>query len=112
KITHHMIKRGPDSAGLWSQGPIGFGHRRLKIMDLHAASGQPMADAELGLSMVFNGAIYNYPQLRAELESMGYRFHSGGDTEVVLKGYHAWGEQLLPRMNGMFAFVIWERDAQ
>ena len=112
RITHHMIKRGPDSAGLWSQGPVGFGHRRLKIMDLHAASGQPMTDAELGLSMVFNGAIYNYPELRAELESMGYRFHSGGDTEVVLKGYHAWGEQLLPRMNGMFAFAIWERDAQ
>ncbi|SDT19464.1 asparagine synthase (glutamine-hydrolysing) [Halopseudomonas xinjiangensis] len=111
RTTHHMTQRGPDSAGLWSHGPIGFGHRRLKIMDLAEASGQPMVDAELGLSMIFNGAIYNYPQLRAELEGLGYRFFSGGDTEVLLKGYHAWGEKLLPRLNGMFALAIWERDA-
>jgi asparagine synthase (glutamine-hydrolysing) len=110
RITQHMIQRGPDSVGLWSQGPVGFGHRRLKIMDLHEASGQPMVDNELGLSLVFNGAIYNYPELRAELEAKGYRFFSGGDTEIILKGYHAWGEGLLQRMNGMFAFAIWERD--
>ncbi len=112
RITQHMIQRGPDSVGLWSQGPVGFGHRRLKIMDLHEASGQPMVDNELGLSLVFNGAIYNYPELRAELEGLGYRFFSGGDTEIVLKGYHAWGEALLPRMNGMFAFAVWERDSR
>lgn len=79
-------------------------------MDLAEASGQPMIDTSLGLSLVFNGAIYNYPELRGELEALGYRFFSGGDTEVLLKGYHAWGEQLLPRLNGMFAFAIWERD--
>ena len=81
-------------------------------MDLAEASGQPMIDSDLGLSMVFNGAIYNYPELREELTRLGYRFFSDGDTEVLLKGYHAWGEQLLPKLNGMFAFAVWERDSQ
>lgn len=81
-------------------------------MDLAEASGQPMIDSDLGLSMVFNGAIYNYPELRTELETLGYRFFSGGDTEVLIKGYHAWGEKLLPKLNGMFAFAVWERDKQ
>lgn len=112
RITHHLASRGPDDWGVHGQGPIALGHRRLKIMDLAAASGQPMVDSELGLALVFNGAIYNYPELRDELESLGYRFFSDGDTEVLLKGYHAWGEALLPRLNGMFAFAVWERDAQ
>ncbi|MFN9584768.1 MAG: N-acetylglutaminylglutamine amidotransferase [Pseudomonadaceae bacterium] len=112
RITHHLAPRGPDAHGFHSQGPIVLGHRRLKIMDLAEASGQPMIDSDLGLSMVFNGAIYNYPELRAELEALGYRFFSGGDTEVLLKGYHAWGENLLPKLNGMFAFAVWERDKQ
>lgn len=110
RITHHLAPRGPDAWGFHSEGPVALGHRRLKIMDLAEASGQPMIDTALGLSLVFNGAIYNYPELRQELEALGYRFFSGGDTEVLLKGYHAWGEQLLPRLNGMFAFAIWERD--
>ncbi|KFJ91247.1 asparagine synthase [Pseudomonas sp. 1-7] len=112
RITHHLAPRGPDAHGFHSQGPIALGHRRLKIMDLAEASGQPMIDSDLGLSMVFNGAIYNYPELRAELEALGYRFFSSGDTEVLLKGYHAWGEKLLPKLNGMFAFAVWERDKQ
>ena len=112
RITHHLAPRGPDAHGFHSQGPIALGHRRLKIMDLAEASGQPMIDSDLGMSMVFNGAIYNYPDLRAELEALGYRFFSGGDTEVLLKGYHAWGEKLLPKLNGMFAFAVWERDKQ
>lgn len=112
RITHHLAPRGPDAHGFHSQGPVALGHRRLKIMDLAEASGQPMIDSDLGLSMVFNGAIYNYPELRAELEALGYRFFSSGDTEVLLKGYHAWGEQLLPKLNGMFAFAVWERDTQ
>lgn len=110
RITHHLAPRGPDAWGFHSEGPLALGHRRLKIMDLAEASGQPMIDTALGLSLVFNGAIYNYPELRQELEALGYRFFSGGDTEVLLKGYHAWGEELLPRLNGMFAFAIWERD--
>ncbi len=112
RITHHLAPRGPDAWGFHSQGPIALGHRRLKIMDLSDGSAQPMVDPQLGLSLAFNGAIYNFPELRAELESLGYGFYSGGDTEVLLKGYHAWGEQLLPRLNGMFALAIWERDTQ
>lgn len=112
KITHHLAPRGPDACGFHSSGPLAFGHRRLKIMDLAPASGQPMIDHQLGLSLVFNGAIYNYPELRTELQALGYQFHSDGDTEVLLKGYHAWGEQLLPKLNGMFAFAIWERDRE
>ncbi|MFC3609314.1 N-acetylglutaminylglutamine amidotransferase [Stutzerimonas tarimensis] len=111
RITHHLTARGPDACGFHSQGPLAFGHRRLKIMDLCEASGQPMIDPDLGLSMVFNGAIYNYPELRAELEALGYRFFSDGDTEVLIKGFHAWREALLPRLNGMFVFAIWERDS-
>ncbi|MBD9481803.1 N-acetylglutaminylglutamine amidotransferase [Pseudomonas sp. PDM14] len=112
RITHHLSPRGPDAHGFHSQGPVALGHRRLKIMDLAEASGQPMIDSDLGLSMVFNGAIYNYPELRAELAGLGYRFFSDGDTEVLLKGYHAWGQNLLPKLNGMFAFAVWERDSQ
>lgn len=111
RITHHLAPRGPDAHGFHSQGPLALGHRRLKIMDLAEASGQPMIDSHLGLSLVFNGAIYNYPELRAELEALGYRFFSGGDTEVLLKGYHAWGAEMLPKLNGMFAFAIWARDS-
>ncbi len=112
RITQHLTARGPDASGFHSQGPLALGHRRLKIMDLCEASGQPMVDPALGLAMVFNGAIYNYPELRAELEGLGYRFFSEGDTEVLLKAYHAWGESMLPRLNGMFVFAIWERDSQ
>ncbi|UUW73501.1 N-acetylglutaminylglutamine amidotransferase [Pseudomonas oryzihabitans] len=111
RITHRLEQRGPDAWGFHSQGPVALGHRRLKIMDLAEASGQPMIEPELGLSMVFNGAIYNYPELRSELEAKGYSFYSGGDTEILLKAYHAWGKDMLPKLNGMFAFAIWERDS-
>ena len=112
RVTHRLAQRGPDAWGFHSQGPVALGHRRLKIMDLAEASGQPMIDSDTGLSMVFNGAIYNYPELRSELEAKGYRFHSGGDTEILLKAYHAWGKEMLPKLNGMFVFAIWDRDKQ
>lgn len=105
-----MVPRGPDGSGIWCQGGIGFGHRRLKIIDLSEASQQPMVDSTLGLSIVFNGAIYNYRELRTELSSKGYQFFSKGDTEVILKAYHAWGEDCVRRFNGMFAFAIAERN--
>ncbi len=107
-----MINRGPDGAGLYVQGRLGFGHRRLKVIDLTQASQQPMVDSKLGLGIVFNGAIYNYKELRKELEGKGYIFFSHGDTEVILKAYHAWGEGFIHRLNGMFAFAIWERDSE
>src|SRR5690606_11907565 len=108
RITQHLTARGPDASGFHSAGPMAMGHRRLKIMDLCEASGQPMIDPTLGLSMVFNGAIYNYPELRAELEGLGYSLFSVGDTEVLVKGYHAWGAALLPRLYGMVACGICE----
>jgi asparagine synthase (glutamine-hydrolysing) len=110
-INDKMQARGPDDHGLNIQGNRGFGHRRLKIMDLGAASQQPMVDPQLGMGIVFNGAIYNYPALRSELQQAGYVFYSDGDTEVVLKAYHAWGEDFVNRLEGMFAFAIWERDS-
>ncbi|MCB1937819.1 MAG: N-acetylglutaminylglutamine amidotransferase [Rhodocyclaceae bacterium] len=103
--------RGPDGAGAYVQLGRGFGHRRLKIMDLTEAAQQPMFDPMLGMGIVFNGAVYNHPELRAELEGLGYTFYSHGDTEVLLKAYHAWGLDFVQRLNGMFAFAIWERDS-
>ncbi len=91
-------------------GNAALGHRRLRIIDLSEKARQPMVDAELGLTIAFNGCIYNYPELRAELEQKGYRFFSHGDTEVVLKAWHAWGKECVTRFHGMFAFVIHERD--
>jgi asparagine synthase (glutamine-hydrolysing) len=103
--------RGPDAGGVFGQGRVAFGHRRLKILDLSEASQQPMLDAELGLAIVFNGCIYNFRSLREELSAKGYRFFSKGDTEVILKAYHAWGARCVERFYGMFAFAIWERDS-
>lgn len=85
RITHHLAPAESDAWGFHSQGPIALGHRRLKIMDLSDGSAQPMIDNQLGLSLAFNGAIYNFPELRAELENLGYAFYSDGDTEVLLR---------------------------
>lgn len=106
-----MAPRGPDAAGVWSQGRVALGHRRLKIIDLSEAGAQPMVDAELGLTVAWNGCIYNYEQLRDELSGHGYRFFSHSDTEVLLKGYHHWGDRFVDHLKGMFAFAIVERDS-
>ena len=111
RMNAQQQARGPDSGGVFAQGAQAWGHRRLKIMDLSESAQQPMVDPELGLGIVFNGAVYNHPELRRELEAKGYRFYSHGDTEVLLKAYHAWGEDFVSRLNGMFAFAIWERDS-
>src|SRR6185437_12404855 len=88
RITAAMHRRGPDASGLHAAGGIALGHRRLKIIDLSERGAQPMVDADLGLSVVFNGCIYNYRALRTELEDAGYRFFSESDTEVVVKAFH------------------------
>ncbi|MBW7657555.1 N-acetylglutaminylglutamine amidotransferase [Hydrogenophilus thermoluteolus] len=111
RINEIQRPRGPDGGGVWAQGSIALGHRRLKIMDLSEAAQQPMIDPELGLGIVFNGAVYNHPELRQTLEGLGYRFYSHSDTEVLLKAYHAWGDAFVERLNGMFAFALWERDS-
>ena len=110
RMAQGLVSRGPDACGAIASGPVAMGHRRLKIIDLTDRAQQPMVDSELGLSIVYNGAIYNYPNLRRELERLGYHFFSSGDTEVVLKAYHAWGESFVTRLFGMFAFAILERD--
>jgi len=110
RMAATMHDRGPDDSGVWSQGPVALGHRRLKIIDLSAASGQPLIDPAAGLTGVFNGCIYNYQELRAELQAKGHRFFSSGDTEVVLKAYAEWGLDFVDHLIGMFAVAITERD--
>src|ERR671917_1608031 len=106
-----MKDRGPDGSGVWASGPIALTLRRLEIIDLSERGAQPMVDPELGLTIVFNGCIYNYPELRRELEGKGYRFFSTSDTEVLLKAYHRWGDRFVDRLKGMFALCIYERDS-
>lgn len=111
RMMRVLAARGPDARGMFMQGGAAFGHRRLKIFDLSEKSQQPLVDNTLGLAIVYNGAIYNYRELRSELEEIGYAFFSDGDTEVLLKAYHAWGKDALTRLNGMFAFAIRHRDS-
>ncbi|GGQ55716.1 N-acetylglutaminylglutamine amidotransferase [Couchioplanes azureus] len=103
-----LESRGPDGEGLWHRDGVAFGHRRLKIIDLSEAGAQPMTDERLGLTVVFNGCIYNYRQLREELRGYGYRFASTSDTEVIIKAYHRWGADCVRHFLGMFAFAIAE----
>lgn len=112
RMNEKLERRGPDDAGLHISGPMGFGHRRLSVIDLSTRSHQPMVDKDLGLSLVFNGAIYNYKELRAELIGYGYNFFSEGDTEVIIKAFHRWGEACVERLHGMFAFAIWSEKDQ
>jgi len=107
-MMQRLEKRGPDSAGFFVDNNIGLGHRRLAIIDLSEKSSQPMFDAQLGLHVVFNGTIYNYKQLREQLKQKGHQFFSEGDTEVILKAYHHWGEDCVKHLHGMFAFAVWD----
>jgi asparagine synthase (glutamine-hydrolysing) len=111
RMMRSQARRGPDSCGQLMRGRVGMGHQRLKVIDLSHRSAQPMVDAELGLDLVFNGCIYNYQELRQELQGLGYRFFSGGDTEVIIKAYHAWGTACVERFKGMFAFALHERES-
>ena len=111
-MTGKLERRGPDHEGLFSDGGLGFGHRRLSVIDLSEHANQPMVDQELRLVLVYNGAIYNYRELRRELQRMGYHFFSHGDSEVILKAWHAWGDQCIKRLHGMFAFAIWDERKQ
>ncbi|GAB4126858.1 MAG: N-acetylglutaminylglutamine amidotransferase [Sideroxydans sp.] len=111
-MSDRLAQRGPDAQGIYNDGPLAFGHRRLSIIDLSEHAHQPMVDADLQLALVFNGTIYNYLELRAELVDLGYTFFSSGDSEVILKAYHAWGTHCLSRFYGMFAFAIWDTRRQ
>jgi asparagine synthase (glutamine-hydrolysing) len=108
-----MAHRGPDDAGeYWSDdGHVGFGHRRLSIIDLSAAGHQPMQTPDGQFCITFNGEIYNYAELKRELESRGHAFRSSSDTEVILAAYRQWGKDCLSRLHGMFAFAIYDKRA-
>ncbi|WP_315764036.1 XrtA/PEP-CTERM system amidotransferase [Sphingomonas sp. Y38-1Y] len=106
-----LAHRGPDGSGIWTAPGVGFGHRRLSIIDL-AGGRQPMATDDGELTVTYNGEIYNFAEVRAELEAKGARFRTAGDTEVLLHGWRAWGPELLPRLNGMFAFAIHDAARQ
>ncbi len=110
-MTDAMAVRGPDGEGVWTAPGVGLGHRRLSIIDLEG-SAQPMHDESGALSVLFNGCIYNYQELRAELGAKGWAFRTAGDTEVLLAAWAAWGPAMLDRMNGMFAFVIHDARTQ
>jgi asparagine synthase (glutamine-hydrolysing) len=105
-----LAHRGPDDAGEWwsPDGRVGFGHRRLSILDLSPSGHQPMVDPNLGLSIVFNGEIYNHNELRDELKNLGHCFRSSSDTEVIIHAYRAWGVNFLDHLNGMFALAIYD----
>ena len=110
-MAETMRRRGPDGGGYFALGPVAFGHRRLKIIDLSERGAQPMVDSDLGLAVAFNGCVYNHHELRHELEGHGYRFFSTSDTEVLLKAYHHWGDGFVDHLVGMFALAISERDS-
>ncbi len=111
RMGQAVRRRGPDGAGSWSHGRIALAHRRLSIIDLSERGAQPMVDTELGLAAVFNGCIYNNGELRDELAGLGYRFFSTSDTEVLLKGWHHWGDRFVDRLKGMFAFCLVDTDS-
>jgi asparagine synthase (glutamine-hydrolysing) len=108
RIGASMQPRGPDGSGVWVEGRVGMVHRRLAIIDLSERGAQPMRDTALGLTIVFNGCIYNHHELRGELISLGHSFVSLSDTEVLLKGWAEWGEDLPSHLYGMFAFALHE----
>src|SRR5437763_4557210 len=106
-MTRTIIHRGPDDEGYHLDGNLGLGFRRLSIIDL-AGGHQPMADAEETVWVIFNGEIYNFQELRAELESRGHRFRTNSDTEAIVHGYKEWGTDVFDRLNGMFGVAIWD----
>lgn len=108
RMTSMLVHRGPDDEGAYTDGPIALGHRRLSIIDLTAAAHQPMRSRDGRFVIIFNGEIYNYQELRTELQAVGVVFNSRSDTEVLLNGYAVWGRGVLRRLNGMFAFAVWD----
>ncbi len=103
-----IAHRGPDGDGVWVDGPVGFGHRRLAIIDLSPAGRQPMTTPDGNVTITFNGEIYNFLELREELAQHGHRFHTRTDTEVILAAYRQWGLACVERLRGMFALAIWD----
>src|SRR5262249_33182635 len=112
RMNHAQAHRGPDGQGVY-QNPaeeVALGHVRLSILDLSEHAAQPMHSTDGRFALVFNGEIYNFVELREDLSKSGERFTSTGDTEVLLRGLQHHGESFLPRLNGMFALALWDRQ--
>jgi asparagine synthase (glutamine-hydrolysing) len=111
RITRALAHRGPDVEGIVEDGAVAFGHRRLSVIDLSAINNQPMRDHTGRWMLVYNGEVYNFEALRNELQALGHRFVTRGDTEVVLEALKAWGAAAAEKFQGMFAFALWDREA-
>jgi asparagine synthase (glutamine-hydrolysing) len=111
-MTDAITHRGPDGEGFYIDSFIGFGHRRLSIIDLSLAGHQPMISEDKKYIITYNGEVYNFPEIRSELEGLGYKFNSKTDTEVILYAYAEWQEKCVEKLNGMFAFAIWDKNRQ
>lgn len=109
KMVSTITHRGPDGDGCYNDGPLGLAHCRLAIIDLTSAAHQPMITTDQRHVIVYNGEVYNFQELRVELESLGYQFHSRSDTEVILNAFACWGSNAFKKFNGMFALAIWDR---
>jgi asparagine synthase (glutamine-hydrolysing) len=107
-MTDSMKHRGPDGEGQWTSGNIGIGHRRLSIIDLSESAAQPMTSPDERFVLSYNGEIYNYQELRIELQSLGIQFRSKSDSEVLLYALITWKEKALLKFNGMFAFALYD----
>ena len=107
RMAQSIAHRGPDDEGYLISGSLGLGFRRLSIIDL-AGGHQPMSDVEQTVWVIFNGEIYNYKELQAELEQRGHRFQTRSDTEVIIHGYKEWGTEVFSHLNGMFGLAIWD----
>ncbi len=112
RMTRAIAHRGPDAEGIVIDGPAGLGHRRLSVLDLSTTNNQPMRDTTGRFLLVFNGEIYNFREIRRDLESRGHAFTTNGDTEVLLEAIKEWGPAALDRLIGMFAFALWDRSRQ
>src|SRR5215210_5273862 len=110
RMARALAHRGPDGEGVWTEGAVAFGHRRLAIIDLSPAAAQPMTSADGRFVMIYNGEVYNFRELRSQLEASGRRFRSTSDSEVVLEAFAEWGSAAIERFNGMFALAIWDRS--
>jgi len=112
KMTAEMVHRGPDEGGIWVADGCTLGHRRLRIIDLSASGAQPMTDEAQRIAVVFNGEIFNYRELREQLQERGHAFVGRSDTEVILRGYQEWGEKVVSKLLGMFAIGLWDAKAK
>ena len=112
KMTDAMVHRGPDGEGFYIDSFLGLGHRRLAIIDLSPAGHQPMITTDGQYAISYNGEVYNFQELRVELESLGHQFRSRTDSEVILNAYAQWGPECVDRFNGMFAFAVWDKTRQ